>query len=304
MRVCSRVLLVGFLAACRPSQGESSSPPMGARQEPSAVGGATNSNAVGTAGHANAGQVETSSGGVAPVAADPAECRKLEREVQHAITTAYFVMNSAGAYLSAFDDGTRALERCPDSEPLWYAVARLAELGFNRLPMQVGGARVETAAEVAALARSRQPRSARIAVVDARTHGDVERARSALALDPDYAPARVALAQALLDAGQLDEALPLSEAPNVPGAASVRAEILLARGGPGDAKAAEGLARRELTTSWDAVEPYDMQPVRCSAQEALALALHAQRSRWAKAELDKAAQCGSARANEVLRNSR
>ena len=50
--------------------------------------------------------------------------------------TAYFAMNAGGALLSAFDDGWQALDVCPDSEPLWYTVSRLSELGFERLPMR------------------------------------------------------------------------------------------------------------------------------------------------------------------------
>ena len=279
-----------FALACRASEKDPSPPGTEAASTAGASGGAS---AMGSAPVAQPTPAVT--------AATPAECQGLERKVQHAVTTAYFVMNSGGAYLSAFDESWQALGKCPDSEPLWYTFARLAELGFERLPMEVAGAHVGTAADAAALARSRQPRSARIAVVDARTHGDIERARSALALDPSYAPARVALAAALFEHQHLDEALPLSDAPNVPGAASLRARILVTRAAPGDAKQAERLARRELTASWDAPEPYDMQPIRCAAQEALALALHAQHSRQAKSELDKAVQCGSARANELLR---
>jgi hypothetical protein len=280
-------------------------------QAPNAAPSAASTGAGGAAvaassapGAANAGATPTPAmtGQPAPPAS-PEDCKLHEREVNHEVMTAYFAMSSGGAFLSAFDASSRALEECPDSEALWYAFARMAELGFDRFPMQVAGVRVENMAEAAALARSRQPRSARVAVIDARTHGGLERARSALALDPSYAPGRVALAQALFEQQQVEEALPLSDAPNVPGAASLRARLLIARGNSGDAKLAERLARRELTASWDAPEPYDMQPVRCAAQEALGLALHALHARKAKEELGKAVECGSTRANELLRGA-
>jgi hypothetical protein len=214
--------------------------------------------------------------------------------------TAQVSMSRSGPYLAAFDQSAAGLERCPDSEPLWYTLVRMAELGHRHFPVQIAEATVSSLGEATALAVSHQPGSARIAVVDARVHGDVARARSALALDAKYAPGRVALAEALFNEARLEEALPLSDAPDVPGAASLRARILVARGKPGDAKQAEHLARKELTATWPAEEPYDMQPIRCAAEEALALALHAQHSPRAKAQLQRAADCGSNRASELL----
>jgi hypothetical protein len=275
-------------------------------QAPQAEATAGNTGETGAAAGASDGTSATAATppaatGPVAVAASPQECRARERKVEHLVFMVDMVENSDGAFQSAFDASTEALEGCLDSEPLWYDFARIAELGFGRFPMQVAGVRVADATEAAALALSHEPRSARIAVVDARAHGDIERARSALALDPGYAPARVALARALFERQQLDEALPLSDAPNVPGAGSLRAQILLARG---DAAQAVRLARRELKAGWNAPEPYVMQAVRCDAQEALGLALHAQHARTAKSEVEKAAACGSARAAELLREMR
>lgn len=90
----------------------------------------------------------------------------------------------------------------------------------------------------------------------------------------------------------------LSDSSTVPGADTLRAEVLLARG---EAAKAASLARRDLTASWDtAPEPYAMRPIRCAARETLALALLAQHSRAAKQELRSAADCGSSRAARAL----
>ena len=48
----------------------------------------------------------------------------------------------------------------------------------------------------------RFPRSAKIATVQARVHGDLAAKRAALSLDRDYLPARVMVAKALLERGE------------------------------------------------------------------------------------------------------
>jgi tetratricopeptide (TPR) repeat protein len=59
---------------------------------------------------------------------------------------------------------------------------------------------------------ARFPKSAKIATVVARSLGTVDAARQAVDLDPSYAPARVALAKALLKHGNPKEALAVMEA--------------------------------------------------------------------------------------------
>ena len=131
-----------------------------------------------------------------------------------------YVQFSGCAYTSAEagqDDGVRAfhlaldgIPACSDREELWYVLLRAAELcgpdcvGADGLALI--GARYQSMQAVARRAVEMFPRSARIATVLARYDQSVDSARVAVLLGPEYVPAQVALAQALLRAEKAAEA--------------------------------------------------------------------------------------------------
>lgn len=99
-----------------------------------------------------------------------------------------------------------ALTRCPQDERLWYLLARYSEADWippadRQFPDAV--AAIETA--------YKNFPTSRIAVVRARVIGTIEAARSAVAIDPSYRPARIVLAAALLRAGSARDALDILE---------------------------------------------------------------------------------------------
>ena len=226
------------------------------------------------------------------------DCGTQAREVEHLLALTSFAKDQAGAFHTVFEESRQALTVCSSSESLWYAFARSAELGFGDYPFKSADVSIADATAVADLALAAQPRSQRIAVIGARLHGDLVNARAALAMNPDYAPARLAVAQTLFDRNELSEALALCGSASVAGADTLCARIFLAQG---NASKAASLARRDSSASWDtAPEPYALQSVRCAARETFGLALLAQHSRAARAELQAAAACGSTRAQQSL----
>jgi hypothetical protein len=106
-----------------------------------------------------------------------------------------------------FDTATSAQVRCPASEELAYLRVRSAELGQGAFL----GEKLTPAADaewrrLAHAVAQRFPRSARILTVDARGTNSVDTARRAVALDEHYVPAKVAVATALVAAGEADQA--------------------------------------------------------------------------------------------------
>ena len=233
------------------------------------------------------------------------DCEAASREVAEDLRGVAIVADQAGAFRRAFEHGRKALASCPDSETPWYALIRAAELGFGQFPVQVSGQSVASAIEAARQAAARQPGSVRILTVLARLEGKVPLARDADSRQPAYAPARVALAAALVEAGEAREALALLKSTPAleatPGTHTIRARALIALGRPRDAVAE---ARRDRDGSWpDAPEPFLMAAVRRDAEEALGHALLADhRSKEAAVHLRAAAALGSAKAAALLKS--
>jgi hypothetical protein len=94
------------------------------------------------------------------------------------------------------------LTHCPHSEGTWYALLRAREL-LSCDPEQTLG--------LATRALSSVPSSAWIATVRARALGTVAAAEAAIALDPKHLPAQLALANALIDAGEIARAREIVE---------------------------------------------------------------------------------------------
>jgi hypothetical protein len=91
----------------------------------------------------------------------------------------------------------RKLKTCATSEGDWYIILHARELL---------GCDPRRTLELAERARQALPKSVAIATVRARLLGTLSAAKEAVALDPGYVPAELALASALLDDGQIKEA--------------------------------------------------------------------------------------------------
>jgi hypothetical protein len=125
-------------------------------------------------------------------------CDELATSLQASLERSAMAMepesNLAWIYATASDAGTR----CSENESVAYLQLRAAELGagasVGRQPAPASNGWRTMAPSFAV----RFPRSVRIAAIRARASGTVADARGALNLDPEYLPARVALAAALL----------------------------------------------------------------------------------------------------------
>ena len=73
------------------------------------------------------------------------------------------------------------------------------------------------------------PKSVRIATLRARLLGTATAANEALALDPAYLPAQLALASALLDKGRIREASAILRKIDYPEAKGLKARVRLSR---------------------------------------------------------------------------
>jgi hypothetical protein len=216
---------------------------------------------------------------------------------------AAYAENEAGGLRNQFMAARERLADCADSEPLWYTVIRASELGLGDFPLTIARQEFADPQALAREAVSRAPRSARIATVQARLDASVASARHAVALDPAWAPAALALASALAAEGANAEAETIlagaSGIKSVPGANTTRAAILIGLGKPDQAAA---LARRDLTAQWpDSPEPFLMPIVRREAMATLGLALLAgNHPKEAATQLKAAAALGSGRAQAAL----
>jgi len=233
------------------------------------------------------------------VSAAPADCARSARDLEARLTLVNGSADQDGAYRMIYLAARKGVEECPDSEPLGYLAARLAELGYDQDPrVQVPS---EEAKRLAKRLSERHRASARLATVEARFAGDVESARRAVALDKSYGPARLALAMALLSTGKASEALPLTSRETKAPVSErvVRARILMALGR--FAEAASAVQQRRTSAS---AEPEVWAPnlLERDEEEVLGLALSkAGRPREAKAHLQKAAAYGSAPASAALK---
>jgi hypothetical protein len=231
------------------------------------------------------------------------KCGEATSQIIQALRNVAYAQDQSGAFHGLFEQSYALFQLCPDSEPIAYALARSTELGFARLPIEIDGLRMTSAVEIVAQLAVRHTRSARIATIHARQLSTVESADAALAIDPSYAPAKLALAAAKTGAGQPKAALTiLKDIKNVatlPGFHTVRARSLLA---DGDSSAAANEARSDINGHWaEPIEPLLMLAVRRDAEETLGRALLATGKRaQATRHLRVAAGLGSHSAEDAI----
>jgi hypothetical protein len=229
-------------------------------------------------------------------------CDELSSNLARAFKIVALAREQTGAFRALFDQSYEAYQSCPDAELVGYALARSTELGFANLPVELDGQTLTNAAAVIERLGSRQPRSGRIATVRARQVSTMASAQAALAVDPSYSPATLALAAATM-ANDPKAALKLMDGIRdikaLPGFHTLRARILLAAG---NARAAAIEARHDIDGAWaDTIEPFWMVGVRREAEEVLGRALLASGRRpQALSHLRAAAELGSAAARAVL----
>jgi hypothetical protein len=179
-----------------------------------------------------------------------------------ALEMAQFEKEPEGTVRRVHEEATRASVACPDDETLAYVRLRSAELGRGALVGQSGPAAATEVLQLAQDAAVRFSQSARILTVEARLSRRIDVARRAYAADSRYVPARVALADALFNAGDLRAAEQALGDKRALGATSdglvVLARIKLAQGDARAALRAANLAlhRRQV----DLLEPDARNP--------------------------------------------
>jgi hypothetical protein len=111
------------------------------------------------------------------------------------------------------------LKQCATSEGAWYAILRARELL---------GCDPRRTLDMVEQAQRLVPKSVSIATLRARLLSTATAAKEALALDPRYLPAQLALASALLDEGRLGEASAVLRKIDRPEAKGLKARVRLA----------------------------------------------------------------------------
>jgi hypothetical protein len=177
------------------------------------------------------------------------ECGGLEAGLWSGLLSSGMQMEPVGTRREIAREASDGLAKCPESEQIAYVALRATEL----LRGEPGPEWGRFVAELA----TRFPRSARIATVKARQDHTVESARRAVAADRNYLPARVALAHALLAAGDTEGArAALEGAVGLKGDDDAEAVLARVRWAQGDVAGAEQLARGVLQTRpWKEGEP-------------------------------------------------
>lgn len=128
-------------------------------------------------------------------------CDRFVREIQRSASGG----GNGGTDVGA-DKLRWALARCPEDERVWYLLARYSEAdAIRERDRQFPDA--QTAIEAA----FKKFPTSRIAAVRARVAGTIEAAQTAVQINPSYRPARIALAGAMLRAGQTSDALHILE---------------------------------------------------------------------------------------------
>jgi len=140
-------------------------------------------------------------GGLGAGAPTSDECPRIQTGLESALELVQFNKEPEDGLRSIYSDATRATQECPEMEGLAYVRVRTAELGRGALIGLLPPDAPLELRELAAAAVERFPKSARILTVEARVSGNAEVARRAVAADPKYPPARVALADILVQSG-------------------------------------------------------------------------------------------------------
>lgn len=116
--------------------------------------------------------------------------------------TAWFSVDPRGAVADAAASAAGSLRGGPGDEPTWYALLRGKEMLGDGGPVTAGGSRWPSLLDAAEAVARRFAGSPRLATLHARLDGGVLVSRAALAVNPAYAPAQVALGKALLREGK------------------------------------------------------------------------------------------------------
>ncbi len=173
---------------------------------------------------------------LAAAVAQENKCASLEFRVEAEVQRVPVAADDVSVFRTIGDEALTALGNCPDSARLWYLAARSAEVVENPGDGQVFGAHGGLKAIVAD-ALSHSPSSAPVVTVAARVQESSSLARKAFELDPNYQPARRALAELLAQEGSVDEALRLTAEPHSGPMHLARARVLLAAKRPEEAVA-------------------------------------------------------------------
>jgi hypothetical protein len=194
-------------------------------------------------------------------AAGQADCQDRAQSVAAKLSMAREAKEPQGAVAMAFQEAEQDLKDCPQDETLWYLLLRAAEQGGSPFAATVDGIQIDDLKSAADSLAQRFPHSARIATVRARALSTVEAAKQAVALDPSYAPAHVALGAAKLrtgDAAGARAALEnVHELGRVPGGYVLLARARLALG---DADGAVAAAAKEPS-------PRQLNPIELGARD-------------------------------------
>jgi tetratricopeptide (TPR) repeat protein len=110
-------------------------------------------------------------------------------------------MEPEGTVPHVYVEATESEGRCPENENIVYLRLRSAELGRGAIVGQMAPQLIAEWKELARQEAKRFPASARVLTVAARASGELDVARRAVVANPHYAPASVALAEAMIDAG-------------------------------------------------------------------------------------------------------
>ena len=141
-------------------------------------------------------------GGSGPGATTHGTCERMAIALTQRLQGAELAKEPQDEVRAVSDGAEGARARCPGNETLAYLRARSAELGRGAfLGEQRSPAADADWRRLTREAAARFPQSARILAMAARATDDVGTAQRAVALDGQYVPARVALAAALIDAG-------------------------------------------------------------------------------------------------------
>ena len=242
-------------------------------------------------------------GGPARTDGGPGDCESTSQELSKRLANTVIAMEPEGDYHHIRQQASEALATCRQSEALSYLLLRADELANDAEPPDSEAA-AERRRSMLSLAAA-FPKSVRIATIRARLEGTVEAARRATLIDQSYPPAQVALAAALLAAGDRDAALKVLEAVSDLGMTddgfAVLAQVRLARGDLGGAIDA---GKREMKgRALIRIEPggRDRTPT-IAANEALGLALAAQGRVREAAPYLLAAERHSSRVRELLKS--
>ena len=129
------------------------------------------------------------------------QCSRIQAALESALESAESRKEPEDALHGIYSEAVNATQRCPAAEGLAYVLVRSAELGRGMLIAELPDNGLPELPKLAATAAERFPASARILTVQARVSRDVDVARRALAADPRYVPARVVLADILVQSG-------------------------------------------------------------------------------------------------------